>query len=103
MDRSRKANREGNEVTLQHVSRPEALLVEEANEEKLAQLQVSIEQLKQTPAGAAMLEQRIKTFGECNRIEDETSGQFYGRLRRWLDRDIPQTKLPLHPPRQTGR
>lgn len=103
MDRSRKANREGNEVTLQHMSRPEALLIEGAAEEKLSQLQASIEQLKQTPAGAAMFQQRVKTFGECKRIEGETSGQFYDKLRRWLDRDIPQTKSPLHPPRQTGR
>jgi hypothetical protein len=51
MDRSRKATREGNEVTLQHTSPKEALLIEELVEEKLAQLQASIEQLKQTPEG----------------------------------------------------
>ena len=102
MDRSRKANREGNEVTLQHKSRQEALLVEELVEEKLAQLQASVEQLQQTPSGAVMLEQRVKLFGECRRIDGETSGQFYEKLCRWLDRDIPQTKSPRHPPRQTG-
>ena len=100
MDRSRKATREGNEVTLQHMSPKEALLIEELVEEKLAQLQASIEQLKQTPEGTAELQRRIKAFGECQRIEGETSGQFYDKLRRWLDRDIPQTKSPLHPPRQ---
>jgi hypothetical protein len=100
MDRSRKATREGNEVTLQHMSPKEALLIEELVEEKLAQLQASIEQLKQTPEGTAELQRRIKAFGECQRIQDETSGQFYDKLRRWLDRDIPQTKSPLHPPRQ---
>lgn len=102
MDRSRKANREGNEVTLQHKSRKEALLIEELVEEKLAQLLASIEQLKQTPEGMAELERRVKVFGECKRIEDETPGQFYDKLRRWLERDIPQTKSPLHPPRQVG-
>jgi len=100
MDRSRKATREGNEITLQHVSPKEALLIEEMVEEKLAQLQASIEQLKQTPEGIAELQGRLKAFGECSRIEGETSGQFYDKLRRWLDRDIPQTKAPLHPPRQ---
>ena len=100
MDRSRKATREGNEVTLQHMSPKEALLIEELVEEKLAQLQASIEQLKQTPEGTAELQRRIKAFGECKRIEGETSGQFYDKLRRWLDREIPQTKSPLHPPRQ---
>ena len=100
MDRSRKANREGNEVTLQHKSRPEALRIGELVEENLAQLQASIEQLKQTPEGTAELQRRVKAFGECKRIEGETSGQFYDKLRRWLDRDIPQIKSPLHPPRQ---
>ena len=102
MDTSRKANREDNEITLQYQSRQEVLLVEELAEEKLAQLRASMEQLKQTPPGAAELQRRIKLFGECKRIEGETSGQFYARLRHWLDRDMPQTKSPLHAPRQTG-
>ena len=101
MDRSRKANREGNEVTLQHKSRKEALLIEQLVEEKLAQLLASIEQLKQTPEGTAELERRVKVFGECQRIEDETPGQFYDKLRRWLERNTA-TKSPLHPPRQVG-
>src|ERR1700687_873387 len=102
MDRSRKANREGTEVTLQHKSQKEALLIEELAEQKLAQLQASIEQLKQTPEGIAELQRRVKAFGEYKRIEGETSGQFYDKLRRWLDREIPQTKSPLHPPRQVS-
>lgn len=100
MDRTRKASREGNEITLQHKSRPETLRIEELVEEKLAQLQASIEELKQTPEGIAELQRRIKVFGECKRIEGETSTQFYDKLRRWIDLDIPQTKSPLHPPRQ---
>ena len=66
------------------------------------QLLTFISQLDQAPSGAAELQRRKKLFGECKRIEDETSGQFYARLRRWLDRDISQTKSPLHAPRQTG-
>jgi hypothetical protein len=97
MDRSRKATREGNEITLQHKSQREASLTEEMIEEKLAQLQTSIEQLKQT----ATFQQRVKRFGECQRIEGETSGQFYEKLRRWLDRDLPPAKSPRHPPRQS--
>lgn len=102
MDTSRKANREDDEITLQYKSRQEALLDEELVEEKLAELHASIEQLKQTPVEAAELQRRIKLFGECKRNEGETSGQFYARLSHWLDRDIPQTKSPLHAPRQTG-
>ena len=102
MDRSRKANREGNEVTLQHKSPREALLAEELIEERLAQLQAMIDQLKQSPNGTAMLQVRVRLFGECKRIEGETSDQFYARLRHWMDRDMPQTKSPLHAPRQTG-
>jgi CRISPR/Cas system-associated endonuclease Cas1 len=100
MDRSRKANREGNEVTLQHKSPKQALLVEELVEEKLAELQASLEQLTQTPEGRAERERRAKAFGACTRIEGETSTQFYAKLRRWLDREMPPTKSPLHPPRQ---
>ena len=101
MDTSRKANREGQEITLQHKSRQEALLVEELNEDKLTQLLAFISGLEQTLPGATELQRRIKVFGDCKRIEGETSGQFYTRLRHWLDRDIPQTKSPLHAPRQT--
>jgi hypothetical protein len=102
MDNSRKANREGNEITLQYKSRQETLLDEELDDDKLEQLRVIISQLDQTPPGAAELQHRRKLFGECKQIEGETSGQFYARLRYWLDREIPQTKLPLHAPRQTG-
>ena len=102
MDRSRKANREGSEVTLQHQSRQEALGVEELCEDKLTQLLVFVRSLGQTPAGSVEIQRRIKLFGECQRNEGEPSGLFYGRLRHWLDRPIPLTKMPLHPPRQTG-
>jgi hypothetical protein len=102
MDRSRKANRERNEITLQYKSRQEALRIERLVEEKLAELQASLEQLRQTPEGTAELKRRTKVFGECKRIEDETPGQFYDKLRRWLEREIPQTRSPLHPPRQVG-
>jgi len=97
MDRSRKATREGNEITLQHKSQREASLTEEMIEAKLAQLQESIEKL----SGTAELQQRVKNFGECKRIDGETSGEFYEKLRRWFDRDLPPAKSPRHPPRQS--
>ena len=102
MDNTRKANREDNEKTLQYKSRQETLLDEELIEDKLTQLLDSISQLGHAPAGAADLLRRTNLFGGCNRIEGETSGQFYVRLRHWLDREIPQTKSPLHAPRQMG-
>ena len=102
MDNSRKANREDDEITLQYKSRQEAKLVERFSDEKLAQLLEFIAQLEKTPVGAADLQRRITLFGECKRIERETSSLFYGRLRHWLDRDLPQTKKPLHAPRQTS-
>jgi hypothetical protein len=102
MDASRKANREDNEITLQYTSQHEALLVEQVNDDKLKQLLESIGQLEQSPSGAAELERRIRLIGECQRSEGETSGEFYARLRHWLDREIPQTKSPLHAPRQNG-
>lgn len=101
MDRSRKASREGNEATFQYKSRHEALLDEELIEDKLTQLLAFIAELAQDPAGSAQLKRRAKLFGECNRGADESSAEFYARLHHWLERDIPQTKQPLHPPRQT--
>ena len=103
MDRSRKASRKGNEITLQYQTQQEILEDEELSENKLTQLLASISQQDQTPAGSAELQRRRKLFGECERIEGETSAQFYARLRYWFDREIPQTKLPLHAPRQTQR
>lgn len=102
MDISRKAKREAHEITLQYKSRRENMLEEELAEDNLTQLLAFISELGQTPPGAAELQRRRKLFGECKRIEGETSGQFYARLRHWLDREIPQTKSPLHAPRQTG-
>jgi hypothetical protein len=102
MDPTRKANRENSEVTMDYKSRQEALLDEELSEDKLTQLQVFIRRLDETPAGAAELQRRSKLFGECKRIEGEATGQFYARLGDWLGRDLPQTKSPLHAPRQTG-
>lgn len=100
MDRTRKATREGNEITLQHMSANEAFLIEQLVEDNLAQLLATVEQMKETPEGTAELQRRTKAFGECQRTEDESSRQFYDKLRRWLDQEIPQTKMPLHPPRQ---
>ena len=102
MDHSRKANREGNEKTLQYKSRQEIFLDAEFTEDRLTELLASISQLDQTPSGVADLQRRTKLFGECKRIEGETSGQFYARLRRWLGREVPQTKSPLHAPRQVS-
>ena len=102
MDHSRKANREDNEKTLQYKTRQDTLREEELAEDKLTQLLVHIGELDQTAPGAAELQRRRKLFGECKRGEGETSGQFYARLRHWLDRDKLQMKSPLHAPRQTG-
>jgi hypothetical protein len=103
MDRSRKENREGREKTFQYKSRKEALLDEELTEDKLAQLLAFIGELEHIPEGSAELQRRVKLFGECERIEGETSTNFYAKLHHWLHRDIPRTKSPLHPPRQTHR
>ncbi len=100
MDRTRKATREGNEITLQHVSPKETILIDELVEEKLAQLKTFIAQLQQSPEGLADFTRRVKAFGECPQVGEETPREFYAKLRHWMDREIPQTKSPLHPPRQ---
>jgi hypothetical protein len=101
MDRTRKANREDHEATLQYRTKNEALDEAELIEKKLAQLQATVAQLEQTPQGIAYLKRRIKLSGLCKRLPDETSSQLYDKLRVWLARELPQ-KSPLHPPRQTG-
>ena len=100
MDITRKAHREAQEATLQYRSRQEALLDEELIEDKLKQLLEFVGGLKQTPEGAAEIQRRVKLFGECERSEGEKSAEFYSKLRHWLDRSLPRTKSPLHPPRQ---
>jgi hypothetical protein len=100
MDITRKANREAQETTLQYKSRQETLLDAEMIEEKLVQLLAFVGKLKRTPEGANEIQRRTKLFGECKRGAGETSAEYYGRLRHWLDRDIPQTKMPRHVPRQ---
>jgi hypothetical protein len=102
MDISRKANREAHEITLQYRTRRETMLEEELAEDNLTQLLVFISQLDHTPPGFAELQRRRKLFGDCKRVEGETTGQFYARLHHWLDKDLPQAKSPLHVPRQTG-
>ena len=101
MQIDRKTNRDDHEIILQYPARQETLFVDEVIEQKLTQLQAFIWRLEQTPLGTAELLRRIKLFGECRRSEGENSGQFYARLRYWLDKDMPQTKSPLSVPRRT--
>lgn len=102
MDRTRKATREGNETTLQHKCVADFQMTEELMQERLAGLQSLIEQIRKTPAGKVEIARRITAFGECNKIDSETAGQYYERLRLWLERRLPQNRKPLHPPRQNG-
>lgn len=96
MTTARKANRGDHEKTKQQKTRPETQPADEPRADKLSQLLEFINRLEQTPPGSAELQRRIELFGECKRNEGETAGQFYARLRHWLDRDIPQTKSSRH-------
>lgn len=86
MNPNRRMQREALDATLQYRTRQETLAVDELIEEKLAHLQMFIGHLTRTPHGWAEIERRNKRFGDCKRAEGETSGQFYGKLRHWLDR-----------------
>jgi hypothetical protein len=83
---NRKMKREAVEATLRFRSRQETLSAEDLIEERLTHLQMFIGQLTRTPYGLAEIERRTTRFGNCKRIEGETSGHFYGKLRHWLDR-----------------
>ena len=100
MDVSRKANRQDQEVTLQYKSRQDAMLVDELNEDRLTQLLAFIDRLQQTPPGSDELRKRTKLFGECKRVAGDTTIGYYGKLRHWLDRDLPQAKSRRRRPRQ---
>ena len=101
MDITRKAHREAQEATLQYRSRQEAMLDDELIEDKLTQLLDFVDMLKRTPEGTAEIQRRVRLFGDCKRSAGETSGEFYAKLRHWLDRDNPRTKSPRRAPRQT--
>jgi hypothetical protein len=89
MDRTRKPNLAGSEVAQQLQSRQADMGIEELREDKLTHLKMFVQSLEKTPAGGKELQQRLELFGECKRVEGESSGQFYGRLRFWLDRSLP--------------
>ncbi len=57
-------------------------------ENKLVHLQAFIQQLGQETSGKAELKRRFERFGDCERMPGELTPQFYGRLRRWLDKEI---------------
>jgi hypothetical protein len=100
MDRSRKATRERTEATLALLTPHEQVLLEERATEDLSRLLAGLDALGQTPAGATEIERRTRAFGSCQRLPEETAVVFHGRLRQWSEREIPPTKMPLHPPRQ---
>ena len=97
MDISQKAIREGHESILRLQAKQRTLSVKQLDEETLGHLLAFVRQLERTPPGAAELQRRTTLFGECNRLEGETSSRFRGRLRHWLDREMPQTKSPRRP------
>ena len=96
MNPTRKMKREDLEVMLQYRTSQEKLLGAELVEEKLTQLQAFVGQLTATPNGRVELQLRTKRFGDCQRIDGETSGQFYSKLRHWLDRDMERPRPRRH-------
>lgn len=94
MTTSRKADRDGQEISRQFQRRQERLSREELDDFKLTHLLEFIEQLEQTSVGQTDLRRRTRLFGECVRLEGESTAQFHGRLRFWLDRNLPQTESP---------
>jgi hypothetical protein len=94
MNPTRVVKREDLEKTQQYTRHQETLLVKDMIDEKLIQLQIFIGQLSRTPQGSAELQRRTRCFGKCQRIAGENSGQFYARLRLWLDRDLHDQESP---------
>lgn len=83
-----KSKQENLEEVQQFWDRQRSLSPEEQIASKLAHLQGFIQQLEKSASGQAELSSRLKRFGECKRTAGEGTSHFYGRLRRWLDRDL---------------
>jgi hypothetical protein len=47
-----------------------------------------IGQLEKTDYGRADLRASVRAHGRCTIEAGETDRQFYGKLRKWLDRDV---------------
>jgi hypothetical protein len=86
MNHYRKSNFDDLEAARQARIRQQSLPPDEQVKEKLADLQKFIQQLAHTPHGKADLLQREQLFGTCIPIPGESQRQFYGKLRRWLER-----------------
>ncbi|MBL9084621.1 MAG: hypothetical protein JNK76_22650 [Planctomycetales bacterium] len=63
----------------------ESLPKPERMRRRLAELQSFVELLGATDVGQAELAQRRERYGECTQGPRETDGDFYCRLRTWLD------------------
>lgn len=61
--------------------------------ERLAHLQTFVCQLAETPQGRADLERRCRLLGPCSPRNGEDATSYYGRLRHWLDDDLPVPAL----------
>lgn len=102
MEKSQKPEPDDGGAIFEYETRPKELHHQDLTEEKLAQLLEFIGELQQHPEGAAELKLRINRYGKCDRMEGETTAQFYGRLRSWLDKDLPLTKSSRHAPSENG-
>ena len=87
MNHYRKSNIADLEAARQASLRRQSLPPEEQIKEKLADLQTFIQLLAHTPHGKADLQQRVRMLGECTQDAGESDRDFYGKLRRWLERN----------------
>jgi hypothetical protein len=92
MKHNRKSNPDDLEAARQASIRQQNLPPEERIKEKLADLQKFIQQLARTPHGQADLQQRVRLLGECTQDPGESDRDFYGKLRRWLERDCEELR-----------
>ena len=92
MKHIRKPNPDDLEAARQARIRQQNLPPEEQIKEKFADLQKFIQQLARTPHGLADLQQRVCMLGECTQDPGEGDRDFYGKLRRWLERDCEEPR-----------
>ena len=90
MNPTRLVKIDGLEEARRFARRQSNLSADELLSAKLDDLRIFIRQLGETETGSADLHRRTQLFGDCVPASGDNDRQYYGKLRRWLDRDFKE-------------
>jgi hypothetical protein len=95
MNHYRKSNPEDMAAARLARIRHESLPRDEQLAQRLVDLQAFVCQLARTPHGSAELQLRTQRFGACAPVDGESPRDYYGKLRRWLDRECGEADVAV--------